>query len=30
MMFLHQAHLAFTMWTDLYPPIDDDVIRLLG
>ena len=29
MMFLHQAHLAFTMWTDLYPPIDDDVIRLL-
>ena len=29
MMFLYQAHQAFGTWTGLYPPIDDDVIRLL-
>jgi len=29
MMFLRQAHIAFKIWTNISPEIDDEVIRLL-
>lgn len=29
MMFIYQAHLAFTLWHNIMPKIDDDVIKLL-
>ena len=29
MMFIYQAHQAFTIWHKLMPKIDDDVIKLV-
>ena len=29
MMFIYQAHQAFTIWHKLMPKIDDDVVRLV-
>ena len=29
MMFLWQAHIAFKIWTNISPEIDDEVIKLL-
>ena len=29
MMFVYQAHQAFTIWNNVMPKIDDEVIKLL-
>ena len=29
MMFIYQAHQAFTIWNKLMPKIDDEVIKLI-